>query len=270
MPFTLAHPALIIPLNKCLKKWGVLSALIIGSMIPDFSYFLPLDVSRYETHSVMALLWFCLPVGLGLYYLYHLLLYPLLYSILPQKIQQRLTANSAQGKLPSTALSLIALNILIGATTHIVWDSFTHPPQGLPLPIASFMQMVLIQFNGYTFYVFRLLQHLSTLIGIGFIIYWIKQWYTTTVPTPQNIWMPPLFFKQFSRLTLLSVPSILGIYAGYLSASYLVTSSQGSTLYKAIMALRDVIIYGGQALLLTWILLGILYLLLKAIHLKQE
>ena len=269
MPFTLAHPALIVPLNKYLKKWSVFSALIIGSMIPDFSYFLPLGVGRYETHTVMALLWFCLPVGLGFYYLYHLLLYPLLYSILPLQIRQRLVANNAQGTLPSSALALIALNILIGAATHISWDSFTHPPHGLPLAIASFMQIVLIQFNGYTFYVFRLLQHLSTLIGIGFILYWMKQWYATTIPTPQNIWMPPLFFQQLSRLTLLAMPLIVGIYAGYLSASYLITNSHSSVLYNTIMALRDVIIYGGQALLVTWILLGVLYLSLKTIHLKQ-
>jgi hypothetical protein len=263
MPFTLAHPALIIPLNKHLKKWGVLSALIIGSMIPDFSYFLPLGIGRYETHTFMALFWFCLPAGLGIFYLYQLLLYPLLYSILPLQIQQRLDANNAQGKLPTARLSAIALNILIGATTHIIWDIFTHPPHGLPLPISSFMQIVLIQFNGYTFYVFRLLQHLSTFIGIAFIIYWIKQWYVITPPIQQKLWTPPLFFQRFSRLTLLSVPTIAGLYAGYLSASHLIATSQGSTLYKAIMALRDVIIYGGQALLLTWILLGICYLGLR-------
>ena len=264
MPFTLAHPAVIIPLNKHLKKWGVLSALIIGSMVPDFSYFLPLGIGRYETHTFMALLWFCLPVGLGLYYLYHLLLYPLLYSIFPLQIQQRLTTDNTQGKLPSATLLLIALNILIGATTHIIWDIFTHPSHGLPVPIASFMEIILIQFDGYTFYMFRLLQHLSTLIGIGFIIYWIKQWYATTTPTQQNLWIPPLFFQRFSRLTLLVMPAIVGVYAGYLSASYLIATSQGSTLYKVIMALRDVIIYGGQALLLTWILLGVCYLILRA------
>ena len=37
MPFTLSHPAAVIPL----RRWGIFSALIIGSIMPDSVYFLP-------------------------------------------------------------------------------------------------------------------------------------------------------------------------------------------------------------------------------------
>ena len=264
MPFTLAHPVAVIFLNKYLKKWGVLSALIIGSMVPDFSYFLPLGVGRYETHSIMALFWFCLPVGLGLFYLYHLLLYPVLFSILPTQLQQRLHGNIVLGKLPASSFLSIVLCILIGAVTHIIWDTFTHPPRGLPVPLASLMQIILIQFDGYTFYFYRLLQHLSSLIGIGLIIYWIKEWHKNTQPIQQVAWAPPLLFKKLARLIFIAIPLIAGITAGYLSAFYLIETSQASFLYITMMALRDVIIYGGQFLLLTWVLLGICYFIVHS------
>ena len=41
MPFTISHTVAVIPLYKYLGKFGALSALIIGSMIPDFEYIIP-------------------------------------------------------------------------------------------------------------------------------------------------------------------------------------------------------------------------------------
>ncbi|MSQ59664.1 MAG: DUF4184 family protein [Betaproteobacteria bacterium] len=48
MPFTIAHPAAALPLLRPLRGFGVLSALVIGSMTPDFPYFLTGDLTRRE------------------------------------------------------------------------------------------------------------------------------------------------------------------------------------------------------------------------------
>jgi Domain of unknown function (DUF4184) len=64
MPFTFAHPAIAVPLLRPLGCYGVLSALVIGSLAPDLAYVLPLSVPRHKSHSLTGLLWFCLPVGL--------------------------------------------------------------------------------------------------------------------------------------------------------------------------------------------------------------
>ena len=269
MPFTLAHPAVVIPLKKHLKKWGVLSALIIGSMTPDFSYFLPLGISRYETHSLSALLWFCLPVGLTFYYIYHILLAPVLLSISPQGFKQRLNANITLGKLPSATFTAIVLSLLIGSATHIIWDLLTHPPHVLPSSLASWMNIVVIKFDGYTVQIYRLLQHLSTFLGIGLVIYWIRQWYKNTPPTQQVFWQPPSLFQTLALPVFILLPIIAGLIAGYLSASYLAETSQAPFLFKAILAVRDVIIYGGRYLLLTWLLLGITYWVLRYLHMQQ-
>ncbi|MES0491873.1 MAG: DUF4184 family protein [Leptospirales bacterium] len=52
MPFTISHAAAIIPFNK---KPFILSALMIGSFSPDFSYFLPYNFNGFYTHTILEL-----------------------------------------------------------------------------------------------------------------------------------------------------------------------------------------------------------------------
>ncbi|MCK5726141.1 MAG: DUF4184 family protein [Thiotrichaceae bacterium] len=265
MPFTLAHPAIVIPLYKKLKSWGVLSALIIGSMVPDFSYFIPLGIGRYETHTLFALLWYCLPMGLLFYYLYHGLLFPVLYSLLPTSFRQRLATKKTKEKRSFFA---IVFCLLIGAMSHLMWDFFTHYPDNVPTYVADNMTYVVARFNGYTLNIYRLLQHTSTLLGIGFIIYWIRGWYihTSPIPQPKN----PKYLRGIIRLIFITIPISSGVIAAYLSTSYLIETNQGSALYKTIMATRDMIIYGGQAFIITWIVLGVIYFIYQRTHYSRE
>ncbi len=43
MPFTFAHPAAVLPFMKKQSKYISVTALILGSMAPDFEYFYILD-----------------------------------------------------------------------------------------------------------------------------------------------------------------------------------------------------------------------------------
>ena len=40
MPFTFSHPAAVLPLRLLPRHWFSLTGLVIGSMVPDFEYFL--------------------------------------------------------------------------------------------------------------------------------------------------------------------------------------------------------------------------------------
>ena len=268
MPFTLAHPAAIVPLKRFLGKWGVLSALAIGSMTPDFSYFLPLGIGRYETHSFLALFWFCLPVGLGLFYVYHTLFSPVLLNISPKGFQQRLNPEIALGRLPKASIFTVVFSLLVGASTHIIWDLFTHPPHSLPAFLSTPMSIVLIQFDGYTFYVYRLLQHISTLVGLGFLIYWIWVWYKKTPATQQTLWKPSQKIIRVTRFPLIILPIVIGLLYGFQSVIYLSTATNVSNIVIVILAIRDFIIYGGRYLLLIWVLLGVAYYILRLYHLS--
>ncbi len=69
MPFTISHAAAVLPFSRPLARWRLLSAAVIGAMVPDFRIFFP-GMPRVETHSIVALLTFCLPVGLITYWVF--------------------------------------------------------------------------------------------------------------------------------------------------------------------------------------------------------
>lgn len=143
MPYPFAHPAAVIPL----ARFGVPSALAIGSIVPDLWYFVPL-VGRDDSHGLAGLFWFCLPAGALLYVVFHVLLkQPLIALVSP-----RLAAFTAAG-LPEATWRAVALSIVLGAITHLAWDALAHANDHLP---------------GHNW-----AQHASTLLGTAVLVAWL-------------------------------------------------------------------------------------------------
>ena len=187
MPFTFAHPAAAVPLRRPLGRYGVLSALAIGSLAPDLAYFLPLSVSRNESHSLTGLLWFSLPVGLVSYVVFHILLKGPLLGLLPPVVFRRLGGCGLRFRsLPSVPWAGLILSLLCGAMTHLLWDAFTHDhaPAVTVLPL---LQAYLFSLGGYPVHVYKVLQHGST--GLGFLVmsWWLWQWLKEA-----ELWYEPL------------------------------------------------------------------------------
>jgi hypothetical protein len=147
VPYPFAHPVAVLPLARPMGRFAVPSALAIGSIIPDLWYFVPL-VSRADSHSAAALLWFCLPVSLLAYTMFHLLLKHPLIALLPRAAACRLGSFTPHG-LPGVAWHVVIVSLLVGALTHIVWDGLTHS-------------------NGQ-----NLLQHASTVLGTAILAWWL-------------------------------------------------------------------------------------------------
>lgn len=181
MPLTIAHPAAVIPLVKLLGRDASLSALVIGSMCPDFPYLLPLGVVRMHTHEPLALLWFCLPVGLAAYGLFHVVLAPACASLLPRQIASRLPPAIFRGRLPKSNLAAVLLCLMTGAFSHLLVDSATHR-DGLIVALSPFLQLYVGKFAGSKFYVCKILQHVLGIIGIVMIAIWIRDWMRRTPP----------------------------------------------------------------------------------------
>src|SRR6266545_2964691 len=92
MPNPIAHPAASIPFTKI---GMVFSALVAGSISPDFGYFAPLP-TPFFMYTIPGLILFDVPVGLVLLWLFHVLIkWPLL-SLVPISLQRRL-CEQAQG-----------------------------------------------------------------------------------------------------------------------------------------------------------------------------
>ncbi|RYG66740.1 DUF4184 family protein, partial [bacterium] len=124
MPFTLSHPAIVLPL----RRWGLpLSALALGSMAPDFPSFVMVSGRSEFSHSLPGLFLANLPMGIGALWLFHVALkWPLL-SLLPKAHRAKLTPVASQFHCRSWVdLSKIAFAVLLGAFSHLLWDNLTH------------------------------------------------------------------------------------------------------------------------------------------------
>src|SRR5437762_1241430 len=124
MPFTLSHPAAAVPLARL----GLpLSALVVGSMAPDFPYFLNVAKHSHYGHTLPGIFCFCVPAGLVALWLFHRVLKLPLLSLLPTAHQARLCAAATAFRFgPARNFALILLGLLIGTLTHVAWDSVTH------------------------------------------------------------------------------------------------------------------------------------------------
>lgn len=176
MPFTFSHPAVAIPLVRC----GLpLSALIVGSMAPDFPYFLHLSTHYQYGHTWPGLFWFCLPAGLVVLWLFHALLKLPLLALLPSSHQARLMATCDFRFGPARQFALIVLALLLGAVTHLVWDSFTHAGGWSVAHFAILRAPVIDSAHG-TVFVFKILQHGSTVLGAAWLLIWYRRWFERT------------------------------------------------------------------------------------------
>jgi uncharacterized protein DUF4184 len=190
MPLTLAHPAAAVPLVRVLGPYGVLSALVIGSIAPDTAYLLGLGVPRSTSHGVVGLFVYCLPVGLALFALFHVVLKHPLAALLPAPLQARIAPElGAVGRLPSVPFLAVVVSLLAGAATHVVWDSFTHLSSPLVQAVPE-LRAHLFSVFGYPVFACKLLQHASTGAGLALLADWSWRWLrapgqTAALPRPR-------------------------------------------------------------------------------------
>lgn len=211
MPFTIAHPAAILRLPRLFQKWAVPSALVVGSMSPDFAFFLPLGVSRLESHSLTGILWFCLLVGLVTYLTFHLLIKHPLTSLLPDWISRRLSDMVGKTRsLPKVSWLAVIVSLLTGTLTHLAWDAFTHP--GAPgVEAIPFLRMEIFTVDTYHAYAYKLLQYFSSGFGILILGIWSFLWLRKAPLGPEPA-MPMTNSVRFkSAAAILSLPFLSGL-----------------------------------------------------------
>lgn len=156
MPFTLSHPAAVIPF---LRRPFVPVALILGAVVPDLPYFLDTPVtaqSWYEpfvnatfSHSVQGLLIVGFPSVIVLALLFQLFRRPVA-QLLPVHLRLK-RFDKARPRRFYSYIMWFLISALVGMTTHYVWDSLTETALR------------------HT----RVLQHGSTFLGICVIVFWV-------------------------------------------------------------------------------------------------
>jgi hypothetical protein len=174
MPFTPAHPALLLPLLKLNPRYVSGTGLVAGAMSPDFEYFLKMSVESRFSHTVAGMFYFDLPVTFLLSVLFHSVVKFNLIGSMSAMLQSRF-----QQVLRFDFLSYVkkhpvafACSALIGCASHIFWDSFTHA-EGFFVTRLAFYEESYIPFDGVAYPLWYALQHISSFAGISAILIYI-------------------------------------------------------------------------------------------------
>jgi hypothetical protein len=169
-----------------LARWRLLSAVVIGAMVPDFGLFFPWRVPRFETHSAMALLAFCIPVGVTTYWVFQCLIKTPLIELLPEGAYARWRQFSSPANFASVRQWLLAAaGVLAGAVTHLVWDAFTHE-NARGIRMIPWLEEPMVDIGSHRVAAVRLLQDGSSLIGLIIVLvligYGLRRGHEPAVP----------------------------------------------------------------------------------------
>lgn len=175
MPFTFSHPAIVLPLTFLPRQWFSLTGLVIGSLTPDFEYFLRMKIKSNFSHTIDGLFWFDLPLGLLLAFIFHNIVRNSLFDNLPTILKSRFSTFKQfnwNGHFKRNGF-VVTISILIGAASHIFWDSFTHDHGYFVETIPALQNSV--DFLGRKIPILKILQHSSTLLGGLLITYTLNK-----------------------------------------------------------------------------------------------
>ena len=173
MPFTLAHPAVVLPFLKINNHYLSATGLIAGSLAPDFEYFLKMSVQGSYGHSWVTLFFIDVPVAIVMAILFHRAVKNNFIDNLPIFFQSRFYALrqfdfiSHLKKFPFAFLLAVGL----GVSSHLLWDSFTHPG-GFFVERLPFYDIV-VPFDGVNYPLYYALQNISTYAGMLAILLYI-------------------------------------------------------------------------------------------------
>ena len=179
MPFTGSHPAAVLPL---LRLGLVPSALVIGSMAPDLPYYLPLSIDSAKTHSLFGVVGIDLLLGLVAYGVWRALVSPLATAVAPASMRARLPRRAPFGLSgdPRPAL-LVAVSLIAGAATHVLWDEFTHVDRWGYRHLAWLAQQH-GSLEGY-----RWAQYGSGVFGAALIALAVRRWWQEATVEPDTL-----------------------------------------------------------------------------------
>lgn len=172
MPFTLSHAAAVYPFKKLTPKYLSVSGLVMGSMAPDFEFFLRFTLYGVWGHTFWGIFFFNLPVSILLCLLFHGVVKRALIVNLPTPLYVRFYKYADENWFAFFKANIlkVVISILLGVFTHFLWDNFTHAPNYVSPFYVDFLleNMVIFEKN---LPVYEVLQLSSSVLGLaGFLM----------------------------------------------------------------------------------------------------
>lgn len=155
----------MLPLKMARPQWFSGAALCIGSMAPDFEYFLKGKPMTGIGHTIVGQFTFCLPLTMFVVWLVRRVIIRPLALHAPDGGEFHLKDYRVLAETPLTLSDWlkVVVSALIGSFSHIIWDSFTHET-GWAAQRISFIQRHLFSVGDSHIHVFKLLQHGGSIV----------------------------------------------------------------------------------------------------------
>jgi hypothetical protein len=206
MPFTLAHPAAVLPVRGL-----PMTGMVAGSLVPDCPQILGFSEARDLSHS----LWGVVTIDLGMGLLARLLWYAVYRRPLAD-----LAFDPWRGRLPDTVpmsartwlLSLPA--VVVGATTHVVWDAFTHDDGWF----VERMSPLRASYEGMA--VYDVLQLLFSALGFALVVYVAWRHLSRLPEQPPQPPRPAPLVGRWALVVALAMAGLLGMGVAALVAPW--------------------------------------------------
>ncbi|WP_079908471.1 DUF4184 family protein [Paenibacillus sp. 32352] len=169
MPFTFAHPLYSLPIKYIRPRYFSLVGLILGSMSPDYGYFIALEPYQTIGHTHKGLLLQALPISVILLILLHLIMKPLA-AHLPSVFHLDVRASHLIRHFDFRNVKnwiVFVVSVALGFYSHIFVDAFTHQSGYFV------MRYPVLQKTYGSVPLYKLLQYVLSLIGLaaqGFLI----------------------------------------------------------------------------------------------------
>lgn len=248
MPWTFSHPAAVLPLRSLGAVQFPLVPLMLGSLTPDFGYYLGSSGAARLAHSFTGVFVFCLPAGLLSLALLSVL-WRLIIHLLPNPHRAALETLSAPSfPFNGKAFCVTSTAIVLGALTHVVWDSFTHAT-GEAVARIVFLREHLFTLGGRDVAVYALLQHLSTLAGAALLIITYVRWLRVAAPGAKR---DAVDMKRYGIITA----CMLGAVAAGMMAAHVSLEKVGNPL--SLFVFRS-IIYSTNVFLVLFLAAAVLW-----------
>ena len=186
MPFTFSHPAIILPFRYVGKKYFSMTGLIVGSIIPDFEYFLRIENRSRFSHTLPGIFWFDLPLALFVCFLFHNLVRGPLIANSPYSFHVRLIKYNQfnWNRYFSKNWVKVIYSIIIGILTHIISDKFTHKSSNLVSSVPGLIETQELIESPKSIY--RIIQITFSIIGLALCAFTIWQFPANKIPRDYN------------------------------------------------------------------------------------
>lgn len=215
MGFTFSHPALILPFKYLPRKYYSLSGLVMGSMAPDFEYFLRWDNQSAFSHTFKGVFLFDIPFSIIALIFFHEIMRNILIRNAPSFIKERLAFILEMNWFDYFKKNVLVVlcSLFIGVCTHLLWDNYT-ALNGYFVRNNAFLSTQHL-FFGMELFNYKILKHLSSLVGGCILIYLFFK-----LPREKNYKLPTKYFWLINLFIFISCVFVYIIVSGNFILSF--------------------------------------------------